>query len=102
MTRTSLWPLFVLIITGGISLWFTAAQAQLACGDRKLMVEVLSTSYGEIRKGAGLSGRALFEVWASDVTGGWTILRTFPNGRACIVALGQNWQADPVVVETGT
>ena len=69
-----------------------AAHAQLSCGDRNAMVEQLSRAYGEIRKGAGLAGRAaLFEVWASDATGTWTILKTAPNGVACVVAVGENW-----------
>ncbi len=72
-----------------------AANAQLACGDRNAMVEQLSRSYGEIRKGAGLAGQAaLFEIWASDATGSWSILKTTPNGMACLVAAGENWRDD--------
>ena len=72
-----------------------AARAQLSCGDRKAMVEQLSRTYGEARKGAGLAGRtALFEIWASDVTGSWTILKTTPNGIACLIAAGENWHDD--------
>ncbi len=75
-----------------------AAHSQLTCGDRKSLVEQLSRSYGEIRKGAGLAGpAALFEIWASDVTGSWTILKTTPNGVACVIAVGENWHdARPV------
>ncbi len=69
-----------------------AAHAQSGCGDRNAMVEQLSRTYGEMRKGAGLAGQtALFEVWASNATGTWTILKTSPNGMACIVAMGENW-----------
>ena len=75
-----------------------AAQAQLSCGDRNVMVEQLSRTYGETRKGAGLVGQAaLFEVWASDVTGTWTILKTSPNGIACLIAAGENWRDEPPV-----
>jgi hypothetical protein len=71
------------------------AHAQLACGDRNSMVEQLSRTYGEARKGAGLAGQtALFEVWASNATGSWTILKTTPNGMACVVAAGENWRDD--------
>jgi len=70
-----------------------AAHAQSSCGDRTAMVEQLSRSYGEIRKGAGLAGQAaLFEVWASDVTGTWTILKTYPNGMTCQIAAGEYWR----------
>ena len=72
------------------------ADAQPGCGDRNAMVEQLSRAYGEIRKGAGLAGQAaLFEVWASDATGTWTILKTHPNGVACVIAVGENWRDDP-------
>ena len=72
-----------------------AAHAQLSCGDRTAMVEQLSRTYGEARKGAGIANpMALFEVWASDATGTWTILKTTPNGRACLIAGGENWHDD--------
>jgi hypothetical protein len=71
------------------------ARAQQACGDRNAMVEQLSRSYGEARKGAGLADQtALFEVWASSATGTWTILKTTPNGIACVIAVGDNWRDD--------
>ncbi|MGR3716611.1 MAG: hypothetical protein ACU0B1_07705 [Thermohalobaculum sp.] len=72
-----------------------AAHAQSGCGDRKAMVEQLSRAYGEMRKGAGLAGQtAFFEVWASNATGTWTILKTTPNGIACVIAVGENWHDD--------
>ncbi len=72
-----------------------AAHAQLSCGARNAMVEQLSRTYGEIRKGAGLAGQtALFEIWASNATGSWTILKTTPNGIACVIAVGENWHDD--------
>ncbi len=79
------------------------AHAQSDCGDRNAMVEHLSRTYGEARKGAGLAGQtALFEIWASDVTGTWTILKTSPNGTACIMAVGEGWQDDlPVFTPVG-
>ncbi len=62
------------------------------------MVEQLSRAYGEARKGAGLAGQAaLFEVWASNATGTWTILKTYPNGTTCIMAVGEGWQDEPAV-----
>ena len=74
----------------------TPAQAQMACGTRDSVVEKLGKVYGEVRKGAGLSGpTAIFEIWASDEwPGSWTILKTTPNGIACIMAVGDGWQDD--------
>ena len=79
------------------------AQAQLACGDRGAIVEQLSGTHRETRKGSGLAGQSvLFELWASDATGSWTILKTSPNGMACIMAVGEGWQGDkPVFTPAG-
>jgi hypothetical protein len=75
-----------------------AAHAQLACGEREVIVQQLSKTHREIRKGSGLVGpAALFEIWASNVTGNWTILKTAPNGFACIVVVGEGWQDEPPV-----
>ncbi len=71
------------------------AQAQMACGTRDSVVAKLGDKYGEVRRGGGLAGpTAIFEIWASDVTGSWTILKTTPNGLTCIIAVGDAWQDD--------
>ncbi len=72
------------------------AQAQMACGTRDSVVEKLGEKYGEVRRGGGLAGpTAIFEIWASEVTGTWTILKTTPNGFTCIMAVGDGWHDDP-------
>ncbi len=69
------------------------AQAQMACGTRDTVVEKLGEKYGETRRGVGLAGpTAIFEIWASEATGTWTILKTTPNGQTCIMAVGDNWR----------
>ncbi len=71
------------------------AQAQMACGTRDSVVAKLGEKYGEIRRGGGLAGpTAIFEIWASEATGTWTILKTSPDGMACIMAVGDGWQDD--------
>ena len=71
------------------------AQAQMACGTRDSVVEKLGEKYGEVRRGGGLAGpTTIFEIWASDVTGTWTILKTTPNGFTCIMAVGDGWHDD--------
>ena len=71
------------------------AQAQMACGTRDSVVAKLGDKYGEVRRGGGLAGpTAIFEIWASEATGTWTILKTSPDGMACIMAVGDGWQDD--------
>ncbi len=72
-----------------------AAQAQMACGTRDSVVAKLGDKYGEVRRGGGLAGpTAIFEIWASEATGTWTILKTTPTGLTCIMAVGDGWQDD--------
>ena len=69
------------------------AQAQMACGARDAVVENLGQKYGEVRRGGGLTGStAIYEIWASEETGSWTILKTTPNGLTCVMAVGEGWQ----------
>ncbi len=76
-----------------MALWPPPSAAQTQCGDRAVMVEQLKRIYGESRHGAGLSGGgAFFEIWANCSTGTWTILKTYPRGRACVMASGANWR----------
>ena len=71
------------------------AQAQMACGTRDSVVAKLGDKYGEVRRGGGLAGpTAIFEIWASEATGTWTILKISPDGMACIMAAGDVWQDD--------
>ncbi len=71
------------------------AQAQMACGERDAVVAKLGENYGEVRRGGGLAGpTAIFEIFASEATGTWTILKTTPNGLTCFMAAGDGWHDD--------
>jgi len=57
-------------------------------------VAALIDDYGEARRGAGLAGpRVIYEIWASDATGTWTIMAVRPDGLACLIATGRHWFA---------
>jgi len=83
----------------GIAGMILAAQAAFAdagptCGIRASVVERLAATYGETRRGIGLAtGNVVVEVFASDATGTWTITVTLPNGRTCLLASGQHYEA---------
>ncbi len=67
----------------------------MVCGARDSVVAALGEKYGEIRRGGGLAGpTAIFEIWASEATGTWTILKISPDGMTCIMAAGDVWQDD--------
>ncbi len=85
----------LVLILGMAAIGPLDAQAQMACGTRDSVVAKLGENYGEVRRGGGLAGpTAIFEIWASEATGTWTILKTTPNGLACVMAVGDGWHDD--------
>ena len=72
---------------------FDAAAQGASCAKRDMIVERLSTKYGETRQSAGLNqNNGMVEVFASDESGTWTILVTMPNGISCLMAAGNSWE----------
>lgn len=68
------------------------AQMPLACGDRADVVEQLRAKFGEVPRAIGLTrGGAVIELFVSE-EGSFTILLSFPNGRACLQATGDQWE----------
>ena len=74
-----------------------------ACTPRGRVVAGLDALFGEVRRGVAPAGdRSVIEWFASPDTGTWTLLKTLPDGRSCVVATGRNeWRQDPApVLET--
>ena len=70
------------------------------CDDRARIVEKLETRFGATLAGRGLRGPDAFvEFWVTERSGDWTMVQNYTDGRACIVAMGENWEsfgpADP-------
>jgi len=70
----------------------SSAQTQASCGPRHELVKLLSDRYKEDPVGIGLSqpGQVL-EVFASQA-GTWSMVMTMPDGKACLIAAGDNWE----------
>ena len=65
------------------------AHGQAVCANRDAMVAELARVYSEVRVVVGINrGSTLIEIWAAPDGATWTLLETFPNGRACIRAFG--------------
>lgn len=85
--------LFALISFALLALSWPAAAQGRNCGPRGDVVERLSTYFGETRRAIGLAQQnRMMEVFASDITGTWTIMVTLPDGRSCLLASGQSWE----------
>ncbi len=87
----------ILDMTLGLGIMVLAAQQLQAqprnCAPRADVVQRLTDSYGETRKGIGIARQgAVMEVFASDDTGTWTITVTLPNGVTCLIASGQSFE----------
>lgn len=80
-----------------------AAMAQSVCGDRDEIVDALDRAHGERKTAVALaaSGGVVELFTAAD--GGWTLLYTLPGGVACLLAVGEAWEAwRPAPVEPRT
>jgi hypothetical protein len=72
------------------------AQAQMACMKREALVKQLTDKYKEAPAGSGLVGQsAMVEVFVSE-KGTFTMVSSYPNGIACILSAGDNWEMTPV------
>lgn len=70
-----------------------SAQNPRNCGPREMVVDRLSSAYGETRQSIGLgTNNQVMEVFASNETGSWTITVTLPSGMTCLVATGQSFE----------
>ena len=65
------------------------AMAREMCTTAHEMEASLIDWYGEtLVEGAD---RLELQMWASQATGTWTLVRYLPDGNACTVAHGHNW-----------
>jgi hypothetical protein len=79
-------PVFVLAPT-------FAQPARPVCSDRAKFLNALSSIHPESPVPLGLATNgSVVEVLVSK-TGSWTTLVTWPDGRSCVVAVGEGWEA---------
>jgi hypothetical protein len=70
-----------------------AAAQGLSCAERDVVIGRLAETFGERFGGGGLQdSSSVFEVWVSEASGTWTILRTSADGTTCIMAAGTDWE----------
>ena len=69
--------------------------AEVVCGPRAVIVQRLQAGQGARLAGSGLRDmETVVEVWA-DPSGDWTLVQSYSNGQACILAMGEVWEAAP-------
>lgn len=74
------------------------ATAETACNKRATLIEQLDSRYAEAPVAMGLaSNGSLIEILTSGSGTTWTILMTMPDGTACLIAAGQEWETIPIL-----
>jgi hypothetical protein len=74
----------------------TAYAQQPACTKRSDILSHLANKYSEAPVAIGLANNGgVLEVLSSQSGKSWTIILTMPNGTACMIAAGENWEAVP-------
>jgi len=66
----------------------------LYCEPRAKMRAILEIEYGAEMTGQGLRGPdVVLEIWSSPRNGDWTLVQSYANGQACVVAMGEGWES---------
>jgi hypothetical protein len=64
--------------------------AEMICAPR---AEIVARLAGAKVAGSGLrDAEAVLEVWTRQ-SGDWTLVQSYANGTACILAMGEDWEA---------
>jgi hypothetical protein len=73
-----------------------ARDKTVPCLKRSVAIKHLGKKYSETPVATGLTNNgAVLEVLSSKTGKNWTIMVTLPNGTACMIAAGQNWEKVP-------
>lgn len=99
MRQISLIAAAIAALTATVSMT-AVAHAQSGCFPRADLVQHLASNFHEQPAAAGLADNgSLLEVFASKDGETWTVVLSLPNGTACLVATGQQWQETPRVAD---
>ena len=71
-----------------------ATPGRVPCYSHTEVARQLQGSYAEAPVSLGVqSNDNLLQVFASATTGSWTIVSITPDGVACVLAVGNNWES---------
>ena len=91
--------IFALPILLGVGISAASAQ-QPACAKRSDVLSHLAKKYSETQIAIGLANNGgVLEVFSSPNGKSWTIILTMPNGTACMIAAGENWETLPEAIK---
>lgn len=68
-------------------------QNNVYCAPHSEMVQLLKDRFGAARQGRGMyDPDTLIELWWVQASGNWTLVKTYADGRACVLATGEDWE----------
>ena len=68
---------------------------QARCAPRAQLLDLVQSRKGETRRAIGLTnGASVMELYASETTGGWSLVVTHPSGMSCLVGAGTGFEVD--------
>ncbi len=67
-------------------------QALHMCADRDRILDRLARSYSEQRTALGVAPGGVIELLTRADGRTWTIILSRPDGSACVLATGEDWQ----------
>jgi hypothetical protein len=85
-----MWMRLTLLLAAAAPAMADSPIAEVVCLPR---AELLLRLRGAEVAGAGLrDGEAVLEVW-TEASGDWTLVQSYATGTACILAMGEAWEA---------
>ena len=85
-----MWMRLTLLLAIGAPAMAETPIAEVICLPR---AELLARMKGAEVAGAGLrDGEAVLEIWTRP-SGDWTLVQSYATGTACILAMGEAWEA---------
>lgn len=87
------------ILSAIVLFFLSTASAQALCAERDEIIDKLESSHSEEIVGLGIASGFLVELLTSKDGSTWSIVITYPTGRSCVVAVGEDWRAEKVGVE---
>jgi hypothetical protein len=88
---------YLLPLCAALAFASPAAAQSRNCGERERVIEMLASTYGEVRQIIGLAANdQMMEVFANPESGSWTITVTLPSGIICLLASGMAFEHTPV------
>lgn len=93
MKNSAIFLLAILVFVAFTLSECAKAQAASGCGNFDLFAQSLAKNYNEAPTGIGIAADAtVIYVFFTSPSGTWTVIAKAPDGHACILAAGRNWQ----------